>query len=320
MSSNKDKPTDATEDDDFGDFEGPEDDAPESVQAMAGPPNWVFPDLLRVDSGQATHEEPESLLNNGPIVANNSRPNVMIRAPIRETGAIPKQRTDLPDVSLLTTARDLCTPALKQSSYSREPTATSSHMATTSMNRPSTLIDVNTHNGSVDSNHIRVNRLEQDVKTLQTQKALLQQQLLQKDTQIRELHSQSRQSVPNVIPTQSNEALITTLTETVDRFRTNIETAMSRLEQRLSSLETRVINANDSSIVCETVSTNGNDIDSHAVRQTSSQTLNSILIQQKKEIENERRRNLLLFSSLLKNAYETIETHLGVKDLEFNHK
>ncbi len=35
----------ATEDDDFGDFEGPEDEAPESVQAMGGPPNWVFPGI-----------------------------------------------------------------------------------------------------------------------------------------------------------------------------------------------------------------------------------------------------------------------------------
>ncbi|CAG2179862.1 unnamed protein product, partial [Oppiella nova] len=43
MSANQEKQTDATEDDDFGDFEGPEDDAPESVQAMAAPPNWVFP-------------------------------------------------------------------------------------------------------------------------------------------------------------------------------------------------------------------------------------------------------------------------------------
>ena len=43
------KRTDATEDDDFGDFEGPEDDAPESVQAMGGPPNWVFPGLLSSD-------------------------------------------------------------------------------------------------------------------------------------------------------------------------------------------------------------------------------------------------------------------------------
>jgi len=39
------KGIEATEDDDFGDFEGPEDDAPESVQAMGGPPNWVFPGI-----------------------------------------------------------------------------------------------------------------------------------------------------------------------------------------------------------------------------------------------------------------------------------
>ncbi|CAG2174915.1 unnamed protein product [Oppiella nova] len=280
---------------------------------MAAPPNWVFPDLLRVDSSQASHEEPESVANSCPPMAStHSRPNVMIRGPIRETGAIPKQRTDLPDVSLLPSgSRDLCTPALKTSSYSRDSSA----------NRPTNLMDGNIprDNGS-DLNQTRVTRLEQDLKTLQTQKALLQQQLLQKDTQIRELQSQSRQSVPNVIPTQSQESVITTLTETVDRFRSTIETAMNRLEQRLTSLETRVCNANDSSIVCDAVSSNGNDIDSQTVRQTSSQTLNNILIQQRKQIENERRRNLLLFSSLLKNAFETIETHLDVKDVDFNHK
>lgn len=33
----------APEDDDFGDFEGAEDEAPEAVQAMIGGPNWVYP-------------------------------------------------------------------------------------------------------------------------------------------------------------------------------------------------------------------------------------------------------------------------------------
>lgn len=40
----------APEDDDFGDFEGAEDEAPEAVQAMIGGPNWVYPGEFFVNS------------------------------------------------------------------------------------------------------------------------------------------------------------------------------------------------------------------------------------------------------------------------------
>ncbi|XP_054165264.1 uncharacterized protein LOC128962883 [Oppia nitens] len=313
---NQSKPTDATEDDDFGDFEGPEDEAPESVQAMGGPPNWVFPDLLRVDSSQSSHDEPSNHMNQQSVISNQSRHNVVMRPNHRDMGAIPKQR-DLPDISLLTTSREstLSTNALKPS-FSRESTANSS-LANRSSKIMSETISSG-HNGTNDTNHMRMNRLEQDVKTLQTQKALLQQQLLQKDTQIRELQSQSRQLAINSPQTQ--EALITTLTETVNKFQSTITSAMDRLEQRLTSLETRVVNTNDSIIDSgDSLSPKTNNVNNAKEGEVSALTIQNILKQQRNELKAERQQNLLLVSSVLKNALETIESHLDVKDINTNH-
>jgi hypothetical protein len=304
MSNNNDrnsKRIEATEDDDFGDFEGPEDEAPESVQAMGGPPNWVFPDLLRVQTTQSSHEEPESLsTNSSTAMGSHSRVNAItrlnetsIRGAIgRETGAIPKQRAlDPPDVSLLTntsqpklpTTLDLCSSALRSNSYSRDSSSAPSvipvsQSGTSPLNRQLNIMspDLNSsHNGSVDPSQSRIVQLERDLKALQTQKAVLQQQLLQKDTQIRELHSQSRQSVPNLIPIQAQDSAIITLTETMDRFRTTIEASIKQLEERLVSLESRLTNSSADST--RSLSNNVED-----VSQSPNRSLKSLIEQQKR--------------------------------------
>ena len=222
--------------------------------------------------------------------------NDMRGATGRETGAIPKQRAlDPPDVSLLTNSSqpkmpstlDLCSTAFSSNSYSRE----NSQPSTSSVLRPTHLMkDMgSSHNGSPDSNNdsirIRINQLESDLKQIQTQKQLLQQQLLQKDTQIRELQSQSRQSTLNLIPQQQpQDSIVASLVDSVDKFRSNIELAMSRLEQRLTSLETRVSETNLLSKGCDSSATN-NSTDQNGCHNLS-QTLSNILAQQKKVLKN----------------------------------
>lgn len=223
------------------------------------------------------------------------RPHVLNRvndirgATGRETGAIPKQRAlDPPDVSLLTgnpqsklpSTLDLCSSAFNSNSYSRDNSSTVSQSTSTSLNRPSNLMsDIgSSHNGTVDCNQLRINQLESDLKQIQTQKQLLQQQLLQKDTQIRELQSQSRQSSLNSIPIQSQDSVIAGITESLDKIRSNIETAMNRLEQRLTSLENRVSEKTFSSFSDSTPSDPTFNSDS----QNGSQTLASILANQRK--------------------------------------
>jgi SMC interacting uncharacterized protein involved in chromosome segregation len=136
------------------------------------------------------------------------------------------------------------------------------------------------HNGTVDPSQSRVVQLERDLKALQTQKAVLQQQLLQKDTQIRELHSQSRQSVPNLIPIQTQDSAIVALTETMDRFRTTIEASIKQLEERLVSLESRLTTS--SADISDSSRSLSNNIDAKDVSQSPNQSLKSLIEQQKR--------------------------------------
>jgi len=252
-------------------------------------------------------------------MSSQSRVNVMtrlnetsIRGAIgRETGAIPKQRAlDPPDVSLLTnssqpklpTTLDLCSSALRSnsSSYSRESSSIPSvipvsQSGSSPLNRQSSNLmspDLNNvHNGSADPSQSRIVQLERDVKALQTQKAVLQQQLLQKDTQIRELHSQSRQSVPNLIPVSAQESAIAGLTATVDKFRSTIEASMKQLEDRLVSLESR-LSSSSCAQNCDSSSSLNNNIDENPSQNHNGSLIN-LIEQQKKVIDEIYEQNLL---------------------------
>lgn len=256
-----------------------------------------------MQTNQTPHEEPESVVDSG-LSLGQSRPHALPRndmrgATGRETGAIPKQRAlDPPDVSLLTNSSqskmpstlDLCSTAFSSNAYSRDNPSIglSSQPSTSSILRPQLIKDMGSaQNGSLDANteanRMRINQLESDLKQIQTQKQLLQQQLLQKDTQIRELQSQSRQSTLNTTPIQSQEPVIASLVESVDKFRSNVESAISRLEQRLSSLEIRVSESNRLTIGSDS-SAATNSIDHQNGCHQSTQALAALLAQQKKVI------------------------------------
>lgn len=86
--SDQNESLEAPEDDDFGDFEGAEDEAPEAVQAMIGGPNWVYPDLVRI---QSSNNNTQNDINNPELnnFNNQNRPSS-------------HRILDPPDVSLLT--------------------------------------------------------------------------------------------------------------------------------------------------------------------------------------------------------------------------
>ena len=243
------------------------------MQAIASPSPWViFPgmiihtyiqliidlfskDLLRVQTNPKVEDEQDGISDNKnnannkmPLQFNiNSRQNNMsdgscsgIRGAIgRETGAIPKQRAlDPPDVSLLTSnsqvklpsTLDLCSSTLRTAN--RDTTLTHSSI-------PAVRQSLTNERTSNDNSLSQIVQLERDLKAAQTQKAVLQQQLLQKDTQIRELQSQQRQKSSSSIV---QDLSVTSLIESMEKFRSNIEGSFRQLEERMNSLETKLPN------------------------------------------------------------------------------
>ena len=81
----------------------------------------------------------------------------------------------------------------------------------------------------------RVTNLEREIRTLEMQKSLLQQQLMQKDCQINDL----QRTLSTVSNTTQNveETVIRRINDSFERLNTNIENTMSIFERRIEHLE-----------------------------------------------------------------------------------
>lgn len=170
----------------------------------------------------------------------------------------------------------------------------------------------------------------------------MQQQLLQKDTQIRAL-----QSVPNVVPStshqqpppQSIQDVNAALTEHFERFRSTVESSVRQLEERLNSLETRLPRLISSAVGNSANSFSGADATQQPNHLNAANHDIARLIQEQRRVrerirervlktirerirykififcfvsqnfEEERRLYLLTFSEVLKKAAESISSH-----------
>lgn len=167
----------------------------------------------------------------------------------REMGAIPKQIRPLnpPDVSQISLSNSSAASSSISSpsgfsrgkliDFSNGPLSSSrsSGAPSSSLNR----VAVSSQPRNPDSDE-RNHQLERDVKALQTQKAVLQQQLAQKDNQIRELQGVQRVSNDtNSLPPQMIQQVMA-ISESVNRIQNSVETLAKEMDQKLNAIEKKV--------------------------------------------------------------------------------
>lgn len=229
-----------------------ENDAPESVQDIGPTLPWAsFPDLLvPTNSSSACLEEdqPESQLSFTQRVrqsaeasghhhhhhhhsqaSSSSNSGSSHRANGRETGAIPKREriAPPPDVSIAANAsQSLISNDLLNSSNSA-PSVAQRLTLSNSANRSDHQI----------SDQSRVHELENNMISLQTQKAVLEQQLHQKDNEIRSILDNSSGQQPAVVASLAGlSASVSSLTQAMDRMARDVTDRLDRLESRLNVL------------------------------------------------------------------------------------
>jgi hypothetical protein len=285
------RPEDDIADNEFEDVHVDENDAPESVQDIVQPgaPWGTFPDLLApTNSSSACMEDdqPESQLSFTQRVrqsaeasglhhhphhqSSSTNPLSVSRSTGRDTGAIPKRVALPPDVSLM---------GGQASAISGNDLLSN---AGPSAAQRSTLVQ-----GRADQlAHDRVHELELNMVSLQTQKAILEQQLNQKDNQIRDLVDDASNQPPINSSLLSVAASVAVLTQAMETMSRDVSSRLSRLESRLNVL---------------TVAENGAGV---TLDSTASlrQELRVLSEEQRRQMEEDRTSYLLALSDALRAA------------------
>lgn len=197
------------------------------MQAIPAGPWATYPDLLRVPTNQNSQitedDAPESQLSFSQRVrqsvqnqnqSSNGNSGAIVGAQARETGAIPKARpAPPPDVSL------------------PGPSATA-------VKQPADVIPAVVP--SLRANHPppadRLSNLEREVVSLQTQRAVLQQQLNQRENQLRDLRYQAQHCEPVASSLASVAASVAAIQQTMDTMARDLTERLNRLESRLNKL------------------------------------------------------------------------------------
>lgn len=242
----------AAGEDDYGDFEGAqvEDDAPESVQALAGPSPWAtFPDLVRVPANNSTssssacaeEDAPESQLpfalrGRAPFASNHSAAEGVSGSGSgasgranRETGAIPKA-----------TSRQSVAPPPDVSLAASQPSSSATARLPNSLSGNDLLSSTGANSNQGGRNpgapEDRVHSLERDIVSLRTQNAVLHQQLNQKDNKLRDLREAN---APSQLTPATSQVLLN-VAASVATLQTSFEAMASEVTQRLTLLEARL--------------------------------------------------------------------------------
>nr|XP_027198982.1 PHD finger-containing protein DDB_G0268158-like isoform X2 [Dermatophagoides pteronyssinus] len=273
----------APEDDDFGDFEGAEDEAPEAVQAMIGGPNWVYPDLVRI---QSTNNNTQNDMNNHELnnLNNQNRQNS-------------HRILDPPDVSLLTNISN---------SHCSKPQQTLDLCSSlgSSLNNPIP----STSNGIISSSTVfsmnqQLSQMEQRIRSLQTEKRLLQEQLCERDNRINDLqriaHHQQHQTCvePNSNVRSLEETIGRRIDSAVERIESNLESSMADIVNRVERLERKV----DKNISSGSL-TNGMVIDNGNGELLHHESCLQLFQQLKQEQQQERQEYMKTLSNILSHA------------------
>jgi len=264
-----------------------ENDAPESVQDIVQPSPWgTFPDLLvPTNSSSACMEDdqPESQLSftqrvrqsaeasghHHPHHQPSSSSSISInRSNGRDTGAIPKRVPLPPDVSMGGQASAISGNDLLNNAG------------------PSAAQRLTLQARGDPQAHDRVHELEHNMVSLQTQKAILEQQLHQKENQIRNLVDNASNQPPINSSLASVAASVTGLTQAMERMSRDVTSRLDRLESRLNVL---------------TVAENGAGV---TLDSTASlrQELRALSEDQRRQMEEERTSYLLALSDALRAA------------------
>ncbi|OTF74354.1 hypothetical protein BLA29_004235 [Euroglyphus maynei] len=286
--SDQNESLEAPEDDDFGDFEGAEDEAPEAVQAMIGGPNWVYPDLVRIQSSN----------NNTQNDTNNPELNNFNNQNRQNSHRI----LDPPDVSLLTNISN---------SHCSKPQQTLDLCSSlgSSLNNPIP----STSNGIISSSNVfgmnqQLTQMEQRIRSLQTEKRLLQEQLCERDNRINDLQRIAHHQQQQTLVEQNNNGRL--LEETIgrhidsafERIQNNLETSMADLINRVERLERKVDKNNSSGSVM-----NGMVIDNGGNGESLHHEPYVQLFQQlKQEQQQERREYMKTLSNILSHALQEL--------------
>jgi len=275
-----------------------EDEAPESVQAIhpAQQSPWAtYPDLLRVQT--SAQQNAQSVDNEDdppegqPIsfshrlrqsvqhangVSNNHSNNNSSAIGGRDTGAIPKARIGAappPDVAGPSSA--VC-----NSSAPKQPADVVPSSARNALPQP------------VE----RVSHLEREVIALQTQRAVLQQQINQKDNQLRDMRYEAQRCEPVASSLASVAASVTAIQQNMESMAREVSSRLDRLESRLNKLT-----------VVET------QTGAHAVSMTGNlrQELLEMRDQQRQDVENERVALMLALSDALRSATTSTKSSMA---------
>src|SRR5699024_2132246 len=96
------------------------------------------------------------------------------------------------------------------------------------------------HSSSTLVSNQKFTLMEREIRTLEMQKSLLQQQLMQKDGQIDELQrTLSTMQVSNTASSNLEDSIIGRINDSFERLGTNISVTLGNLERRIENLEHR---------------------------------------------------------------------------------
>ncbi|KAF7493424.1 hypothetical protein SSS_02798 [Sarcoptes scabiei] len=312
---------DAPEDEDFGDFQHIENDAPEAIQAITAGPNFAYPDLVRIQSASSLSSSNDFENSQNIVFTNNSRSSAGILNPPDVSLSTPSSSSSKTDT--LDLCRSLKSDCTKSSSSrkilnnleNRNPTFPS----TSSTNHSAIDSDVNKHsvnfnrskkqtsktrmdpipstsNGITHHDHY-IYDLEKQIEQLKIKQELLMRTIRFQNDQISDLMERVIANEPKNDNTIANESSDQRIDTAIRRLESVVESSFSRMNNRIDSLESKI----NCSLIPSECLKNGELskplIDVHLIR----------LMEQIKEIsEHQREQNLQTFTRIIRAALDEI--------------